>query len=156
MKDEALSTAGEKMIHVPIPPPNAAEADIVASRVESIVELTRSTSDANAAVLDVLRMEWGIEKPGTGLGDFSTLNNDAFVGEVKKRRPKGSPRLTPATLLELRRLHAEHSAPIVDSRARILTLERQIADAVHTAFGLDEADLALLRATEPPRMPPGW
>ncbi|HVI02330.1 MAG TPA: hypothetical protein VM869_26640 [Enhygromyxa sp.] len=40
--------------------------------------------------------------------------------------------------------------------ARILDLERAIAEAVHTAYGLDDSDLALMRATAPPRMPPGW
>ena len=43
----------------------------------------------------------------------------------------------------------------VDDDGR-LELERAIADAVHAAYGLDAADLALMRATAPPRMPPGW
>ena len=35
-------------------------------------------------------------------------------------------------------------------------LERTIAAAVHEAYGLTAEDLELLRATQPPRMPPGW
>lgn len=75
--------------------------------------------------------------------------------EVKKRRRKGSPRLTPTALGELRQLYEDEAPPVLDKRARIITLEREIATAVHDAYGLDAADLALLRATAPPRMPPG-
>ncbi len=156
MKDETLSPAREKMIHVPIPQPSPAQAELTAPRVETIIKLTREVSDANAAVLDVLRVEWGVEKSGSALADFSSLSNDEFVRETKKRRAKRSPRLTPAALADLRRLHEEHASPILDKRARMLTLERQIAEAVHAAYGLDDSDLALLRATAPPRMPPGW
>jgi hypothetical protein len=35
-------------------------------------------------------------------------------------------------------------------------LERPIAAAVHKAYGLTAEDLDRLRATQPPRMPPGW
>jgi type I restriction-modification system DNA methylase subunit len=155
MKDEALNPAGDKMVHVPIPRPSAARADLVASHVETIVQLTCTVSDANSCVLDVLRMEWDIDKPGQALADFSALGSDAFVLEVKKRRSKGSPRLTPTALGELRRLYEDEAPPVLDKRARIITLEREIAAAVHDAYGLDAADLALLRATAPPRMPPG-
>ena len=35
-------------------------------------------------------------------------------------------------------------------------LERTIAAAVHEAYGLTAEGRELLRATQPPRMPPGW
>jgi len=156
MKDEALSPAGDKMAHVPVPRPSAAQADAVASHVETIVELTRTASEASAGVLDVLRMEWNIDKPGQALNDFSARGSDEFVREVKKRRKRGSPRLTPAALADLRSLYEDAAPGVIDKRARILTLEREIAEAVHAAYGLDQTDLALVRATAPPRMPPGW
>lgn len=101
-------------------------------------------------------MEWNIDKPGRALIDFSALGSDEFVREVKKRRKRGSPRLTPAALADLRSLYDDAAPGEIDKRARILTLEREIAEAVHAAYGLDETDLALVRGTAPPRMPPGW
>lgn len=68
----------------------------------------------------------------------------------------GSPRLSPSALAELRKLFETEAPPLLAKRARILDLEREIAAAVHAAYGLDVADLALLRETAPPRMPPGW
>ena len=84
------------------------------------------------------------------------LGSDAFVLEVKKRRPKKGAALSPAGLKALRDLFEAEAPKIVEKRARILDLERTIAAAVHEAYGLTAEDLELLRATQPPRMPPGW
>jgi hypothetical protein len=156
LKDEALSPAGDKIVYVPIPRPNAQQLAATAPAVESIVELTRTSAEATAAVLDVLRVEYGVETPGQALGDFSNLGSDAFVHEVKKRRPKKGAALSPAGLKALRDLFEAETPKIVEKRARILDLERTIAAAVHEAYGLTAEDLELLRATQPPRMPPGW
>ena len=156
LKDEALSPAGDKIVHVPIPRPNAQQLAATASAVESIVELTRSSAEATAAVLDLLRVEYNVETPGQALCDFSNLGSDAFVHEVKKRRPKKGAALSPAGLKGLRALFETEVPGIVEKRAQILGLERTIAAAVHEAYGLAADDLELLRATQPPRMPPGW
>ncbi|MGB8294753.1 MAG: N-6 DNA methylase [Polyangia bacterium] len=156
LKDEALSPAGDKIVFVPIPRANAQQLGATAPAVESIVELTRTSSEATAAVLDVLRVEYGVETPGQALGDFSNLGSDAFVLEVKKRRPKKGAALSPAGLKALRDLFEAETPKIVEKRARILDLERTIAAAVHEAYGLTAEDLELLRSTQPPRMPPGW
>ena len=156
LKDEALSPAGDKIVHVPIPCAKAQQLDATTPAVESIVDLTRTSAEATAAVLDVLRIEYHVETPGQVLGDFSNLGSDAFVHEVKKRRPKKGAALSPAGLKALRALFEAEAPKIVDKRARILDLERTIAAAVHEAYGLTVEDLELLRSTQPPRMPPGW
>jgi len=156
LKDEALSLAGDKIVFVPIPRANAQQLAATAPAVESIVELTRTSAEATAAVLDLLRVEYGVETPGQALGDFSNLGSDAFVLEVKKRRPKKGAALSPAGLKALRDLFEAEATKIVEKRTRILDLERTIAAAVHQAYGLTAEDVELLRATQPPRMPPGW
>jgi type I restriction-modification system DNA methylase subunit len=156
LKDEALSPAGDKIVHVPIPRPSAQHMDATAPAVESIVELTRTSAEATAAVLDLLRVEYDVETPGQMLGDFANLGSDAFVHEVKKRRPKKGTPLSPAGLKALRTLFEAEAPGIIEKRARILELERTIATAVHEAYGLTAEDLELLRATQPPRMPQGW
>ena len=156
LKDEALSPAGDKIIHVPIPQPTPERADATEAAVDAIVGLTQDSAAATAAVLDVLRVEYGVQTAGQALGDFATIGSDAFVQEVKKRRPKKGAPLSPAGLKALRGLFESEAPGILEKRARILALERTIAAAVHEAYGLTAEDLELLRATQPPRMPPGW
>jgi hypothetical protein len=107
-------------------------------------------------MLDLLRTQWGVEKPGQALADSSTLGSDEFVREVENRRGSGRARLSKAARSQLRRLYVEGTPPLADARVQLVALERRIAEAVHAAFGLDAADLALLRATAAPRMPAGW
>jgi hypothetical protein len=156
MKDEALSPAGVKMVHVPIPRPTEAQREQVVIDVAAITNLTHQNLDGVGAVMDVLRMEYGVEQTGQALESFDCLSSDDFVAEVKKRRMKGTPKLSPAGLKELRRLHDVEAAPISQKRGTILSLESRLAGVVHQAWGLDAGDLAILRATAPPRMPPGW
>lgn len=155
MKDEALSAAGDKMVEIPIPRPSDDQIESIASRVSAVSEMTSTIHDTVAGVLDVLRMEFDVESPGNLLLDFAALDSDAFVREVKKRRPKGAV-LSPAGLRALRELHALQASPIHSARAVVLDHERFIADTVHAAYGLNSDDLALMRTTAPPRMPPGW
>jgi hypothetical protein len=57
---------------------------------------------------------------------------------------------------ELHALYPSEAPGILEKQAQILAHERSIAESVHAAFGLTAEDLALLRASQPPRMPPGW
>lgn len=155
-KDEALRMFGEYVLGIPIAEPDDAGRTLVSPVVDAVVNLTAETRGATAAVLDVLRVEYGIESAGHALDTFAGLGSDAFVAEVKKRRPgKGKP-LSPTELRHLRTLFEDEAPAILAKRAVILAHERTIANAVHAAYGLTAADLALLRETAPPRMPPGW
>ena len=155
-KDEALRMFGEYVVTIPIATHKGAGVDVVTNAVKTAIKLTGEVQVARASVLDVLRVEYDVETPGQALGDFSNLGSDAFVHEVKKRRPKKGAALSPVGLKALRDLFEAEAPKIVEKRARILDLERTIAAAVHQAYGLTVEDLELLRSTQPPRMPPGW
>lgn len=155
-KDEALRLKTAYLLSAPIPLPNNEMQEIAMRTVGRVVALTREQQGSNSAVLDLLRMEYDVEMPGQSLADFSALSGDEFVREVKKRRAKGSSPLSPAGLKALRALYESEVPPLLEKRAQILSLERTVADAVHAAYKLTEEDLRLLRATQPPRMPPGW
>jgi hypothetical protein len=155
-KDEVLRLKSVYMSHAPIPQPNAEQADQAANAVQRIVDLTRSVTDSVAATLDVLRVEWAVDCPGEALGAFDALEGDAFVGEVKKRRRKEAGRLSPRALVALRKLFEAETPQLIAMRAEILVIERMLAGLVHAAWGLNAEDLAVLRETAPPRMPPGW
>lgn len=156
LKDEALSPAGDKLVDVPIPPRVARRADAVEAAVEAVVRLAGSAHAATAELLERLRTAYDVEAPGRRLGRLAGLDRDGFVHEVRRRRARRAAPLSAAGLAELEALY-ERAAPGIDAmRAEILAHERTIAAAVHAAYGLTPADLALLRATQPPRMPPGW
>lgn len=152
-KDEALRMFGEYVISLPIPTPAEAQRAQVSEQVAEVCARTGEANSAIAAVLDLLQVEYGVETPGNALSDFPSLNSEDFVREVRKRRKAP---LSPGGLKALRTLFEDEAPPIQAKRARILSLETQIAAQVHTAWGLSADDLALLRATQPPRMPPGW
>ncbi len=137
----------------PSPEPTAGQRDVVEPAVARLIALAADGQTARRNLLDWLRVEWGVAKAGRKLADGPGLAADAFLAEVKKRRPKGA-RTTPAALAALREGFEEVAAPDRRRRAEAAALEQTVAAAVHDAFGLTPADAALLRATAPPRTPP--
>ena len=156
LKDEALTPAGDKIVHVPIPTPDAAMRSSVTDSVQQLLDVTRMIHSTRFGVLDFLRTEYDVEVPGPVLGEFEGLGSDAFVREVKKRRSKDGKMFSPVTLKALRDLYDAEVPGLQKKRAEILAHERSIAAQVHAAYKLTEDDLHLLKETAPPRMPPGW
>ena len=156
LKDEALTPAGDKIVHVPIPTPDAAMRSSVTESVQQLLDVTRMIHSTRFGVLDFLRTEYDVEVPGPVLGEFEGLGSDAFVREVKKRRAKDGKKFSPVTLKALRDLYDAEVPGLQKKRAEILAHERGIAAQVHAAYKLTEDDLHLLKETAPPRMPPGW
>ncbi len=153
MKDEALNPAGWLMEKLPIAPPTdetRAEAEVAVGRLGGI---TRSKQESRRDVLDWLRVEFGVEKPGQKLEDVAALDADAFVEEVRKRRPRSEGRLSPAALRELRSGYDEQAIPVREARAEAALLERRLSGLVNAAYGLTPAEVDLLWSTAPPRMP---
>ncbi len=118
-----------------------------------LISLTASEQESRRDFLDWLCVEFGIEKPGGKLENYAPLTGDAFVEEVRKRRPKSEGRLTPASLKDLHSGHAEQSAPVREGRAEAARLERRLSDLVNQAYGLTPQEIDLLWKSAPPRMP---
>jgi hypothetical protein len=118
-----------------------------------LISLTTTEREARRDTLDWLRVEFGVEKPGQKLEAFAALDTDAFVEEVRKRRPKGEGRLTPASLRDLRSGYEEGAAPIREARAEAAKLESRLSDLVNGAYGLTPKEVDLPWSTAPPRMP---
>src|SRR5215211_4715821 len=152
MKDEALNPAGWRMEALPIAPPTdeiRAEAE---PAVERLISIAKSGHEARRDVLDWLRTEFGVEKPGQNLEDFAALDADTFVEEVRKRRPRSEGRLTPAALRDLRSGYTEMAVSVREDRAEAAKLERRLSDLVNRAYGLTPEEINLLWSTAPPRM----
>jgi hypothetical protein len=94
-----------------------------------------------------------VEKPGQKLEDFAALDLDAFVEEVRKRRPKVEGRLTPGAVRDLKNGYEEMTGPVRQARSEAAGLERRLSDLVNEAYGLTPEDVVLMWKTAPPRMP---
>ena len=87
MKDEALSPKGELMELLPIAPATDAIRAEVEPAVQRLIALANADRQRSATVLDWLRIEFGVEKPGQRLEALAALDRDGFVHEVTRRRP---------------------------------------------------------------------
>jgi hypothetical protein len=155
MINDTLTPLGISMEVFPIAPPTPAIRAEVEPAVEGLIAITRADQAAPAATLDWLRMEFGVEKPGQRLEDFARLDSDAFVAEVRARRPKAAGGLSPAALRALRDGFAEQATPVRERAAEAVRLERRVAARVNEAYGLTPEDVDLMWRTAPPRMPVG-
>jgi hypothetical protein len=152
-KDEALRLFGTFMTSLPIAEPTPEIRTEVEDKVAALLARTTETRNQTRELLNWLRHEFAVEKPGQQLEDVARLTGDAFIAEVRKRRPKGAPRLTPAVIGELTDTHARYAGPMQQRAAEIRALERRLSDLVNQAYRLSDDDIALIRRTAPPRMP---
>jgi hypothetical protein len=151
-KDEALRFFKPVVKNFPIPGPNEFQRSASDAAVRRLIEISASQQQTVRTVLDWLRVEYDIEKPGQKLESLVDLDTDAFVAEVKKRRGKKQP-LTAATLAALREEHARTIAPARLLAIEAVQLEHQLSDLVNEAYGLTREEVELMWQTAPPRMP---
>ncbi|MGE5603087.1 MAG: class I SAM-dependent DNA methyltransferase, partial [Nitrososphaerales archaeon] len=154
-KDEALRLIYSFVETLPIATPS----DFLRSQIEAGVGALLAASDDRRArrrqVLDWLQVEFEVDSPGQKLSTVETLDESSFIAEVRARRSRTAPRLTPAALKDLKSTYAAHVLPLRTLVDRMATTERQVAAWVNAAYGLTAEDVALMWKTAPPRMPAG-
>jgi hypothetical protein len=153
MKDEALNPAGFRMETLPVAEPTPTIRTEIEEGVAALLALTKESKDQKRELLKWLRLELGVDQPGQRLETFVDLTGDEFVAEVRKRRPKGAPRLTPKTITELTETHRHYTEPEQARAAQVRALERRLSDLVIQTYRLTEEEIDLLWRTAPPRMP---
>jgi hypothetical protein len=122
-------------------------------KTQSIITAAHSTHQARASIIDWLRVEFGVDKPGA-LAAPHTLQVDDFVAAVRKALPK-SRKLSAAEIGRLRQEYTTAVEPARRAAAEALVLERRLSDLVNTAYGLTPDEVRLMWDTAPPRMPFG-
>ncbi|SEA17334.1 Eco57I restriction-modification methylase domain-containing protein [Rubrimonas cliftonensis] len=148
-KDEALRYFNPLVEAFPIPAmPNACEADAVVALGAG----AERCASYDAAILDWLHHEFGLDKPGRALGAPHLLDADGFVAAVRAVLPKKR-KLSAADIARLKEEYRDTVEPARAAAAEILTLERRLSDAVNAAYGLTPEEVALMWRTAPPRMP---
>ncbi|MBK1621163.1 hypothetical protein CKO42_22635 [Lamprobacter modestohalophilus] len=152
-KDEALRLFSTLTVSLPIAEPTPEIRTEVEQHVAEALELTQQAQTASRELLGWLRVEFEIEKPGQRLTDYANLTADDFTTEVRKRRPKGTARLTPKALAELAGVHAQYAAPARSRKVQLQAGEKCIAELVNHAYELTAEEIELMWKTAPPRMP---
>jgi hypothetical protein len=152
-KDEALAMDISQVESLPIARPTDEIRAESETAVKRLIALTNNRRAALRDLLDWLKVEYGVEKPGQTLEAFNGVSEETFIEETRKRRPKQAAKLTPGGLRALRETHAEYTALVSGIDRETGTLERRLSDLVNTAYGLSEAEIDLLWKTAPPRMP---
>ena len=137
---------------LPIPTPTNAARKEVETAVRRLITITAEKQSGVAAILDWLRLEFGIEKASQKLQAVTDLDATALADEVKKLRGKKRP-LSVADLKRLKDEHATSVVPLQTLAAEADQLERRVSDLVNEAFGLTPEEVALMWQTAPPRMP---
>ena len=153
MKDEALTPVGVLIETLSIAPPTHRIRDEVEPIVSRLIEITKANQEAHRDVLNWLRIEHSIDKSGQKLEDFSRLDADEFVKEVKKRKPKNAGGFSPKAIKEAQEVYNDYSPAIQSRKAEALTLEHRLSDLVNQAYGLTPEEIDLMWKTAPPRMP---
>jgi hypothetical protein len=151
-KDEALRFIKDFVEALPIPEPTKVQRKKAAVSVRTLIRSAAQVHSATSAILDWLRIEHGIAKPTLKLQAPVDLDSDAFVTEVRRVRGKKKP-LSAAGLKSLRDEYGRTVEPARKLAAEARVLEQELSDLVNAAYGLTEADVALMWATAPPRMP---
>lgn len=152
LKDEALSPMGYKIETVPIAPSNRNCIKSAAGYVQQLIAHTRATSASSSAVIDWLRLEFGIVKFGRVLKNLGALDGDGFTAAVRDALPKKR-KLTAADIVELKREHAKTIEPVRKARAEIFAIEQKLSELVNETYKLTTDEVALMWKTAPPRMP---
>ena len=149
-KDDALRLFNTYMESFPVAAPGPS-ADGFAEFVEKVTAYRHKAQEQERALLDWLRVEHDIDKPGRTLESPFELSSDEFVEAVRKRR--GKTKLSSAALKSLREEYAATVEPMRQRLAEAAELERQLSSLVNEAYGLTEEEVDLMWRTAPPRMP---
>jgi hypothetical protein len=152
-KDEVLRLKSIYVSGLPIALPKADIRELAVTAVHALITETEKRHEISQQMLDWLKVEFDIAVPGQKLAAVETLDEGAFVAEVRGRRPRTAPRLTPAALHDLKQAYAEHAIPLRSLVDRMAITERRVAGWVNEAYGLTPEEVALLWKTAPPRMP---
>ena len=152
MKDEALNPAAFLMAELPIVEPTPEIREGVEPTVRRLIDITSSRQQTQRTLIDWLKVEYGIEKPGNKLSAVTRLDSDGFVAEVKRIRGRKQP-LTAAGLQALREEYSRTVEPARTLAGEALKLESNLSDLVNQAYGLTREEIALMWRTAPPRMP---
>ncbi len=153
MMNDTLTPVGDLMEALPIASPNEEIRADTEQAVARLIEIERISHQSRKTLLDWLGTEFEVQEPGKRLGNIVELDLQAFVDEVRKRRPKTAKKMTPSALKALRDGYTEQIEPLQQDKIEMAVLEHKISDLVHRAYGLTEEEIATLWNTAPPHMP---
>jgi len=151
-KDEAIAMNIAYIEKHPIAPFDESQSEIATNFLDGLSSRTATCQQGAIAILDWLRHEFDLEKPGNILSKPQDLDADAFAAAVRKALPR-SRKLSAADIQRLKEEHRQTVEPSRIAAAEAQALERRLSDLVNTAYGLTPEEVNLMWSTAPPRMP---
>lgn len=151
-KDEAIAMDIAYIEDHPIPQMRESQSEEASELISALARKNSVSKAGSSAILDWLRLEFGLDKPGAALSKPHDLDADAFAAAVRKALPK-SRRLSAADIQRLKDEHRETVEPARIAAAEALALERRLSDLVNSAYGLTAEEVKLVWNSAPPRMP---
>ena len=151
-KDEVLRLFSAFVETIPIP---LADDDLrghVGELVGRVVALSARRHQAIGDLLEWLRVEFRVDKPGKKLREPWALTRDEWIQEVRKRGP-GRGGLTSAQLARLRAEYDQVVLPLQADLTAADAIEREIHACVVRAYQLTTDDERVLWENAPPRTP---
>jgi len=149
-KDEAFRTKSIYMEKLPVPNPRRAGRGEIERRSAQLVELTAATQQQRREYRDDLGRALGAFKVSEKLASFWQLNSRTAETELR-RCAEAKP--TVASLARAIALHDKHVTAIGPVLRKVAQYEIQLQELIVSLYGLDAADVQLLRSTAPPRDP---
>jgi methylase of polypeptide subunit release factors/phage tail protein X len=152
MKDEALNPAGVRMRLLPIARSSDQLREQITGAVEQLIAATNRRRQQIGQLHQWLRVEFGVQETGNALANPQALSFERFAAEVRKRGP-GRAGLTAAAVKRLQDEFQRSTHELSAIAAVASGAEQVVAMIAAEAYGLTTADLELIMATAPPRMP---
>src|SRR5436305_13499193 len=99
------------MEELPVAKPRDEIRQAVEAAVRRLVEITSEMGRGGRAVLDWLRVEFGVVKPSQKLTGVAGLSAEELIAEVKKGRDRSKP-LSAGDVGRIKEEHARSVAPL--------------------------------------------
>jgi hypothetical protein len=153
--NETVAMDQVRLRQAPMPEPTDEQRAVAEAGVAVAVACSDRLHEVRRDMLLGLATQFDVRSPGKRLPKFDALGEDDFIAEVAARRPKKRA-LGPQDIGKLRTLYRESAPALQDADARLFQAERSVDRAIQDAFGLTDADRAVMAASDVQRMPPGW
>jgi hypothetical protein len=149
-KDEALAMKSFAVEQLPIAKPSAPKREQLENAARRLVELAAQRQQQEQAFRDRLTADLGVERRPRALETFWRLGPDALRAELRRAAPHPFGPRAEATLLNDYKPLLERARQVFSAS---LPLEVELQHLVFDLYGLTPPEVALLRATAPPRDP---
>lgn len=150
MKDEAFAMQTFVVQQLPVPLLADDTRSTLDRQVTGLASLAGRRQELSREFFGRLGADLGLERAPRRLETFWRLSRDALADELRRVAPRTFRPLTETLVLDTYTTLAREAREVV---SQAVHLEFDVQSQVFTAYGLSDAEIALVRRTAPPRDP---